>query len=68
MRISIQPRNGDSFDRVVRKAVSILQQAAIASAQVGSSIDNRRVVLIDLEDLPEALTMLKQAGLRATVN
>jgi len=68
MRISIQPRNGDSFDRVVRKAVSILQQAAIASAQVGSSIDNRRVVLIDPEDLPEALTMLEQAGLRATVN
>jgi hypothetical protein len=68
MKISIQPRNGDSFDQVVKKAVSILQQAEIASAKVGTSIDDRRLVLVDSEDLPGALAALEQAGLRATIN
>jgi hypothetical protein len=42
MRIFVQPRNGDSFKRVVRQAVDILREAEIASAQADES-----AVLVD---------------------
>lgn len=60
MRIFVQPRNGDSFKRVVRQAVDILQEAEITSAQADES-----TVLVDPGDLPNALSTLERAGLRA---
>ena len=60
MRIFVQPRNSDSFKRVVRQAVDILQEAEIASAQADES-----TVLVDPGDLPDALSTLERAGLRA---
>jgi hypothetical protein len=68
MRIFVQPRNGERFDRVVRRAVEILHGEDIRSAQIGGSVNDRAIVLIDPEDAPEALATLKRAGLRVTVN
>lgn len=68
MRIFVQPRNGDSFDRTIGQAVEILQKANIPSAQAGGTINGSAVVLIDPEEIPEALATLERAEMRATVN
>jgi hypothetical protein len=65
MRIFVQPRNGDSFKRIVWQAINILHDARIASAQPD---DSASMVLVDPEDLPDALTTLEQAGVRARTN
>jgi hypothetical protein len=56
VKIYVQPRNGDSFQR----AVSILRDAEISSAKAGDS----DTLLIDLEDTPVALATLERAGVR----
>jgi hypothetical protein len=63
MRIFVQPRNGDSFKQVVRHAVDILHDAHIGSAQPDDS-----AVLVDAEDLTDALSTLEQASVRARTN
>jgi hypothetical protein len=67
MRIFVQPHMGDSFDRTVRNAVEILHTANILSARAGGTIDGRSVLLVDPEDLSEAMATLERDGLRATV-
>jgi hypothetical protein len=67
MKIFVQPRSGDSFDRTVRHAVEILLAANIQSAQAGGTINQRAVVLIDPDDIPEAMATLERDGLRVTV-
>ena len=67
MRICVQPRMGDSFDRTVRNAVEILHTANILSARASATIDGRSVLLVDPEDLSEAMATLERDGLRATV-
>jgi hypothetical protein len=67
MSIFVQPRNGDSFGRVVRRAVQILRAADILSAHAGT-LNEYPVLLIDRCDMLEALAILEQAGLRAAAN
>jgi hypothetical protein len=68
MRIFVLPRNGDSFDRTVRRAVEILHAANIISARPGGTINDRAVVLIDPEDILEAMATLQREGVLATAN
>jgi hypothetical protein len=67
MSIFVQPRNGDSFGGVVRRAVQILHAANIISAHAGTH-NEYPVLLIDRSDLLEALSLLEQSGLRAAAN
>jgi hypothetical protein len=66
--ILIQPRNGDSFDGAVKRAVKVLRDAEILSGCAGRTIDDRPAIIIDPADLPEALAILDQAGFRVTAN
>ena len=68
MRIFIQPRNGDSFDHVIGQAVKVLKEGQILSAQASEALHDRPALLIDPSDLPEALAILEQAGLRVFLN
>jgi hypothetical protein len=67
MRIFAEPRNGDSFDRVVTQAIKILHDAHIQSALAGRTVNGHAIVLIDPEAVPEALATLERAGLRSSV-
>lgn len=67
MRIFVEPRNGDSFDRVVIRALKILHDANIQSARAGYTVNGHAIVLIDPEDVPEALATLERAALRSSV-
>jgi hypothetical protein len=62
LSVFVQPRNGERFDRVVRRAVEILNGEEIRSAQIGATVNARAIVLIDPEDAPEALAMLERRG------
>jgi len=64
MRILIQPRNGDSFERVVNNAIKILQDCHIASSKGG---DDRPAVVIEADDLPLVLETLERARFRGVV-
>ena len=64
--ILIQPRNGDSFDRAIKRAVKVLRHADILSACTGGTIEDRPMIIIDPADLPAALVILDQTGFRAT--
>jgi len=71
MRIFVLPYSGELFERadeVVRHAVALLHSSQIASAREGGLLNGRPVVLIDPEEVPEALVMLEQAGWRAALN
>jgi hypothetical protein len=68
MRIFVLPRNGDSFDRTVRRAVEILHSANILSAKPGGTINDRAVVLVDPEDILEAMATLRREGMLAIAN
>jgi hypothetical protein len=71
MRIFVLPYSGDLFERadeVVRHAVAVLHSSQIVSAREGGILNGRAVVLIDAEEVPEALVTLEQAGWRAAVN
>jgi hypothetical protein len=65
MRIFVLPSNGDSFDRTIRRVVEILHSADILSAQPGGTIN---VVLVDPEDILEAMATLQREGMLATAN
>jgi hypothetical protein len=64
MRILIQPRNGDSIEKVVNNAIKILQDGHIASSKGG---DDRPAVLIEADDLTLVLETLERARLRVLV-
>jgi hypothetical protein len=64
MRVFIQPRNGDSFERVIERAIEILTDAQALSAHIGSVRD----CFIDPVELPELLTILSQAGMRVLLS
>jgi hypothetical protein len=71
MRIFVLPYSDESLDRpdeVIRRAVSILRTSRIMSAREGGILNGRAVVLIDAEEVPEALARLDQAGWRAKMN
>jgi hypothetical protein len=71
MRVFILPYSGDLFERadeVIRDAVGIMRSSRILSAREGGILNGRAIVLIDPEEVPEALQRLKQAGWRAAVN
>jgi hypothetical protein len=71
MRIFVLPYSGDLFERadeVVKDAISVLHSSRILSARDGGIINGRAAVLIDPEEVPEALEILEQAGWRAAVN
>jgi hypothetical protein len=68
MRILIQPRNGDSFDKVVGYAAKILENSQVASTQIAGTPGNfRPAILIDSSDLAEVLEILEKAGMRVSV-
>ena len=67
MRISVQLRNGDSFDRTIRVAVEVLR-ATNSVSPTGQCDNHRAIVLIDPVDLPSALRVLEREGIRASVN
>ena len=64
MRIFIWPRNGDSFERVIGRALEILMDAQTLSAHTGSARD----CSIDPVELPEILAILRQAGMRVLLS
>ena len=64
MRIFIQPRTGDSFERVIERTVEILMDAQTLSASTGSARD----CSIDPVELPELLAILRQAGMRVLLS
>ena len=64
MRIFIQPRNGDSFERVIERTVEILMDAQTLSARPGSVRD----CFIDPVEMPELLAILRQAGMRVLLS
>ena len=71
MRIFVLPYTGDLFERadeVARQAVSVLHSSQILSARDGGIVDGRAALLIDPEEVPEALETLEQAGWRVAVN
>jgi hypothetical protein len=68
MRIFVQPPNvGGSGDQAVQQAFAILRMASIHSARGGGTINDRPFVLVDARDVPEALAVLRKAGVRAVV-
>jgi hypothetical protein len=68
MRILIQPRNvGGTVDDAVQQACEILHEAGILSARDGGMINDRPIVLVAPKEIPEALTVLGKAGIRAAV-
>jgi hypothetical protein len=71
MRIFVLPYTGDLFERadeVARQAVNVLHSSQILSARDGGIVDGRAALLIDPEEVPEALETLEQAGWRVAVN
>ena len=64
IKIHVRRRNGDSFQRTVLRAVSILHDAEIFSAKAGGS----DTLLIDPEDTALALLTLVRAGVRAKID
>jgi hypothetical protein len=68
MRIFVLPSSGELFERadeVIRQAVSVLRTSRIQSAREGGILNGRAVVLIDPEEVPEALEISKpQDGAR----
>jgi hypothetical protein len=71
MRIFVLPYTGDLFERadeVARQAVNVLQSSQILSARDGGIVNGRAALLIDPEEVPEALETLEQAGWRVAVN
>jgi len=54
MRIFVQSRSGDSFDRTISHAAEILPTAKVPSARAGNTINERAVVLIDPDDSPSS--------------
>jgi hypothetical protein len=68
MRIFVQSANADgSAIQAVQKACAILQEASIHSARGGGMINDRPFVLIDARDVPEAMAVLRKAGVRAVM-
>jgi hypothetical protein len=68
MRIFVQPSNvGGSGVQAVQRAFAVLQEASIHSARGGGMIHDRPFVLIDARDVPEALAVLRNAGVRVVV-
>ena len=68
MRIFVQSSNvGGSAIQAVQKAFAVLQEASIHSACGGGMINDRPFVLIDAQDVPEAMVVLRKAGVRAVV-
>jgi hypothetical protein len=71
VRIFILPYTGDLLERadeVAGQAVSVLHSSQILSARDGGIVDGRAALLIDPEEVPEALETLEQAGWRVAVN
>lgn len=66
LRIFVLPHDGDSFDKTIRRAVEILHSANIMSAHAGGTINDRAVVLIDPEDILEAMAILRREGMLST--
>jgi hypothetical protein len=64
-RIFVLAPRGRSFHDITQEAHDILRKAGITSARLGGIINCQGVVLVDLEDVSEALKTLTLAGLRA---
>jgi hypothetical protein len=63
-RIFVQAPRGRSFHNIAQEAHDILRKAGI-TARLGGIVNGQGVVLVDLEDVSEALKTLTLAGLRA---
>jgi hypothetical protein len=66
MRILIQD-HGSAADLVVRRALDILLEAGIYTADGGGIFGDRPLLLIDATHVPEAVAALNKAGIRATI-
>ena len=64
MRIFIQPRTGDSFERVIERTVEIFTDAQTLSAHTVGVRDYS----LDPVELPELLAILRQAGMRVLLS
>jgi len=65
MRIFIQNHNA-SPERSVRQALDILLKAGIYSADGGATINDRALILVNAEHVPEAIVALNKAGCRSS--
>jgi len=66
VRIFIQD-HGSAPELVVRRALTVLIEAGIYSADGGGIYGNRAMVLVDTEHVPEAVQALHKAGMRAAI-
>jgi hypothetical protein len=66
MRIFIEDHNRTP-EITVRRALDILTQAGICSAEGGGIINDRALVLINPAHVPEAVKALHKAGMRAAI-
>jgi hypothetical protein len=64
MRILIQD-HGSAPELVVRRALTVLIESGIYSADGGGIFGHRAIVLVDSEHVPEAVKALHKAGMRA---
>jgi hypothetical protein len=64
MRIFIQPRNGDSFERIIERTGEILTDAQTLSAHT----DGVRNCSIHPMEFSELLAILRQAGMRVLLS
>lgn len=68
MRIIIQPRRGDSFSKVVNRAIKLLQDCEIApTRESGEGGHYPPAVLIETSDLSEVIEVLEKASMRIDV-
>jgi hypothetical protein len=65
MRIFIH--HGDSPERAIRQALDVLLKVGIYSANGGATINDRAMILIDASHVPEAISALNKAGMRAAI-
>jgi hypothetical protein len=66
MRIFIRDHNS-SPELAVRRALSVLVEAGIYSADGGGTLGDQALILIDAAHIPEAVGALTKAGMRASV-
>lgn len=54
-----------TVDDIARRAFAILREANIYGPRAGGTINDRAVILIDAQHVPEVLAALRKAGMRA---
>ena len=66
MRIFVRDHNS-SPELAVRRALSVLIEAGIYSADGGGTLGDHALILVDAAHIPEAVEALNKAGMRPRV-